>query len=95
MVHNALFRKLQSRLKWRDDRGNGLVTERVPSVRTRINCRWQTRATRRITANMLHTNNVDAQCDKLATELSWQSFASKVANFQLPHLHLTYPTCIC
>ena len=40
--------------------------------------------------NVLQTNNVDAQCDKLATELSWQHFASKVANFQLlqPHLHL-------
>jgi len=39
-------------------------------------------------ANVLQTNNVDAQCDKLATELSWQRFASKVDNFQLPHLHL-------
>jgi len=39
-------------------------------------------------------NKVDAQCDKLATELSWQRFAPKVVNFQLPHLHLTYPTCI-
>jgi len=37
---------------------------------------------------------VDAQCDKLATQLSWQRFASKVTNFQLPQLHLTYPTCI-
>jgi len=37
---------------------------------------------------------VDAQCDKHATELSWQRFASKVTNFQPPHLHLTYPTCI-
>ena len=35
-------------------------------------------------------NKVDAQCDKHATELSWQRFASKVANVQLPHLHLTY-----
>jgi len=35
---------------------------------------------------------MDAQFDKLATELSWQRFASKVANFQLPHMHLTYPT---
>jgi len=42
-----------------------------------------------ITANVLQTNQVDAHCDKLATELSWQRFASKVANFQLPHLHLT------
>jgi len=41
---------------------------------------------------------VDAQCDKLATELSWQhlwrlAFSSwvicrKSANFNLPHLHL-------
>jgi len=45
-------------------------------------------------ANMLQTNNMDAQCDKLATEQSWQRFTSKVANFQLLHLHLTYPTCI-
>jgi len=32
---------------------------------------------------------VDAQSDRHATELSWQCFASKVTNFQLPHLHLT------
>jgi len=44
-----------------------------------------------ITANVLQTNNVDAQCDKLATELSRQRLASKVANLQLSHLHLTYP----
>jgi len=37
---------------------------------------------------------VEAQCDKLATELSWQRFASKVADLQFPHLHLTYPACI-
>ena len=41
----------------------------------------------------MQTDNADAQCDKLATDLSWQRFASKVSNFQLPHLHLTYPTC--
>ena len=29
--------------------------------------------------------------DKLATDLSWQRFASKVANLQLPHLHLAPP----
>ena len=45
-------------------------------------------------ANVLQTNKVDAQCLKLATELSWERFASKVANLQLPHLHLTYPACI-
>jgi len=49
-----------------------------------------------ITVNVLPTNRADAQCDKLATELSWQRFASKVAKFSvtasaafnLPHLHL-------
>jgi len=50
----------------------------------------ETRATRCITANVLQTNKVDAQCDKLATELSSQRFASKVANLQLPHVR----TCI-
>ena len=61
---------------------------------TRISCcRWQTRATRCITANVLQTSKVDTQCDKLATELSWQRFASKVANFRPPQLHLTYSTC--
>ena len=44
--------------------------------------------------NVLQTNKVDAQCDKRTTELSWQRFASKVANCQLPHLHLCYSTCI-
>jgi len=48
-----------------------------------------------ITANVLQTNKVDAQCDKLATELSQQRFASKFASLQLPHLYLTYLTCIC
>jgi len=56
--------------------------------------RWQTRATRCITANVLLTSNVDAHCNKLETELSWQRFASKVAGFQLPQLHSTYPSCI-
>ena len=59
-----------------------------------IICRWQTSAKRCIAANVLQTSNVDSQCDKLATELSRQSVASKIANFQLPHLHLTHPTCI-
>ena len=40
-----------------------------------------------ITANVLQTK-VDARCDKLATELSWQRFVSKVANFRLLHMHL-------
>jgi len=55
----------------------------------------RTLETRCITANVLQTNKVDAQCDKPAIELSWQRFSSKVSNFQQPHLHLTYPTCIC
>jgi len=50
--------------------------------------------TRHIMANVLQTNNVDAQCDKLANKLSWQCCASKVANLQLPNLYLTFPTCI-
>jgi len=61
---------------------------------TRISCRWQTHTMHCITANMLQTNKVDAQRDKLATELSWQCFASKVANLQLLNLHITNPTCI-
>jgi len=56
----------------------------------RISCRWQTRAMRCITANMLQAHKVDAQCDKLATERSWQCFASKFTNFATPHLNLTY-----
>ena len=61
---------------------------------TKTSCRWQTCATLCVTTNVLQTSNVDAQCDKLATELRWQRFASKFANLQLPHLHLTYPICI-
>jgi len=53
-----------------------------------VSSRGQTRA------NVWQTNEVAAQCGKLATELSWQRSASKVANLQLPHLHLTYPTCV-
>jgi len=45
-------------------------------------------------ANVLQTSKVDGQCDKVATELRWQCFTSKVANMQLSHLPLTYPTCI-
>jgi len=45
-------------------------------------------------ANLLQISKVEGQCDKLAAELSWQRLASKVVNFQLPHLHLTYRTCI-
>ena len=61
---------------------------------TRISCRWQTRATRCVTANVLQTYKADAQCDKLAIELRWQRLASKVANCQLPHSVNLYPTCI-
>jgi len=38
----------------------------------------------------VQTNKVDAECDKLATELRWQRFTLKVVNFQLLHLLLTY-----
>jgi len=41
-----------------------------------------------------HGERAANKCDKLATELSWQQFMSKDANFQLLHLHLTYPACI-
>jgi len=58
---------------------------------TRISCHWQTHTTHCITANVLQTSKVDAQCDKLVTELTWQRFTSEVANLQLPHLHLTTP----
>jgi len=61
---------------------------------TRTSCRLQTRATRCITANVLRANKVDAECDKLATELRWQRLAPKVANCQLPHSVNLYPTCI-
>jgi len=61
---------------------------------TSISSHWQTRATRCVTANVMQTNKADAPCDKHATELSWQHFTFKVANLQLLHLHLTYPTCI-
>ena len=60
---------------------------------TRISWRWQNRATSCITANVLQTSNVNAECDKRAIELRWQRFESKVANFQLPQLHLTYQIC--
>jgi len=63
--------------------------------KTTVSCHWQTCTTRCIMANVLQTN-VDAQCDKPATELSWQHlqlspfscYLSKVANLSLPHLHL-------
>jgi len=58
--------------------------------KTRISCRWQTRATHCNTTNLLQTS----KCDKLATELSSQRFVPKVANLKLLRLHLTYPACI-
>jgi len=39
-----------------------------------------------ITVNVLQTSQVDAQCDKLETELSWQCFTSKMPIF-------SYCTC--
>jgi len=61
-----------------------------------ISCSWRTRATRCITANVLQTK-VDAQCDKLATELSWKrlrrsTFSSYSQSFVIANL--TNPTCI-
>jgi len=53
------------------------------AVNQQVSSCWRTRATRCITANVLQTK-VDAQCDKLATEL--------VLCQKLPIL--TYPTCI-
>jgi len=41
--------------------------------KTRISCRWQTHVTRCITKNVLQTNKVDAQCDKLVTTLPMES----------------------
>ena len=54
-------------------------------INTSISCHRQTRATRCITTNELQTK-VDAQCDKLATERSWQrlrrsSFSSYSTSF--------------
>jgi len=65
--------------------------ERTITMFTRISCHSQTRAMRCTTADVLQTSKVDAQRDKLATELSWQRLASTVANLQLPHLHLVLP----
>ena len=45
---------------------------------------WQTCTMHCITTNV----QVEAQCDELAIELSWQRFVLKVANFQLPHMQL-------
>jgi len=40
-------------------------------------------------------HHAERATNKLATELSRQRFASKVANFQSTHMHSTYtPTCI-
>jgi len=72
----------------RTDARRWLLEGRCPTTNCSATCRclvaavkcmhrWQTRATRCITANVLQTNKVDAQCDKLATELRWQLFAWK------------------
>jgi len=73
---------------------NLLMSPMVTEICKSISCCWRICVTCCIAANVLQTNNVDAERDKLTSELSWQYFASKVANFQLPHLHLTYLTCI-
>ena len=65
--------------------------EPSPSMQIRISCHWQKKDV--LYQGKRAANKMDAQCDKLATELSWQCFVSKVANLQLPHVHLTYPTC--
>ena len=58
---------------------------------TSISCCWQTCVMRCIMANVLQTK-VDAHCDKLATDRSWQRlWRSKFANFNVPHLHLAPP----
>ena len=59
-------------------------SEDWPQPITRISCHLQTHAMYRILANM----QMDAQCENLATKVSWQCLASKDARFQLPHLHL-------
>jgi len=70
-------------------------------ILTSISCRWQTCAMHCVRANVLQTK-VDAQCDKLATELSWQrlrwsTFSSysklfvKSHQFWPTHLHLVPP----
>jgi len=60
-----------------------------------INCRWRTSATRCFAVNVLQTK-VDAQCDKIATELNWQRLQrltfSSYSNGKSPIL--TYPTYI-
>jgi len=67
----------------------GTTTEQLD--KQLYSCGWQTCSMRCITANMLQTNKVDAQCDILATELIWQRFASRVAKFQLPKCILPTP----
>jgi len=42
-------------------------------------------------ANMRQTNKMDAQCDRLVTERSWQCFVLKVTSLQLRRLHLAPP----
>ena len=65
---------------------------------TRISCRWQTRATRCITANVLQTHKVDAQSInlrpnyKLTTpRVESRQLAAIARAFSVPHLHLQPP----
>jgi len=80
----------EGRAIWTEMAGSPFNYADESRMKIRISCHWRTCATRCITTNVLQTHQVDAQCDKLATELSWQLFASEVANFQLPQLHVSY-----
>jgi len=76
------------------------VAVNLTTLLTSISYCWRTRAMRCITANVLQTK-VDAQCDKLATELSWQrlrrstfSSYSELGPICQKLPILTYSTCI-
>ena len=56
---------------------------------TSISCRWRTRATRCITANVLQIK-VDAQCNKLATELAVSEEHRFVTDRQKPDTRLRH-----
>jgi len=54
-----------------------------------------------ITANVLQTNNVDAQCDKLCNRaklatlhVESHQFSAATPAFNLPHLHLVPPMAV-
>jgi len=82
--YKALYKSTDTLLYFMTEAGE--KNNRQPKI-NKISCRWQTCATRCITANVLQTNKVDAQCDKLAAELGCQRFSSKVTIF-------SYRTCI-